>query len=70
MTPPNARKKAFYANSSVQVLFAVAAAIALGYLRPAMAMAGALRPDPREQEAQRIENRSGRLQWLSDSISW
>jgi hypothetical protein len=52
MTPPNARKKAFYANSSVRVLFAVAAAIALGYLRPAKAMAGALRPDPREQEAQ------------------
>ena len=54
MTPPNPRKKAFYANSSVQVLFAVAAAIALGYLRPAMAMAmaGVLHPDPREQEAQ------------------
>jgi len=33
MTPANPRKKAFYANSSVQVLFAVAAAIALGYLR-------------------------------------
>ncbi len=30
MTPPNPRKKAFYANSSVQVLFPVAAAIALG----------------------------------------
>jgi aerobic C4-dicarboxylate transport protein len=39
MTPPNPRKKAFYANSSAQVLFAVAAAIALGYLRPAAAMA-------------------------------
>ena len=39
MTPPNPRKKAFYANSSVQVLFAVAAAIALGYLRPATAIA-------------------------------
>jgi aerobic C4-dicarboxylate transport protein len=39
MTPPNPRKKAFYANSSAQVLFAVAAAIALGYLRPATAMA-------------------------------
>ena len=50
MTPPNPRKKAFYANSSLQVLFAVAAAIALGYLRSAMA--GALRLDPREQEAQ------------------
>jgi len=33
MTPPFPRKKAFYADSSVQVLFAVAAAIALGYLR-------------------------------------
>jgi len=30
MTTPNPRKKAFYANSSVQVLFPVAAAIALG----------------------------------------
>jgi aerobic C4-dicarboxylate transport protein len=39
MTPPNPRKKAFYANSSAQVLFAVAAAIALGYLRPAAAIA-------------------------------
>ncbi len=39
MTPPNPRKKAFYANSSAQVLFAVAAAIALGYLRPATAIA-------------------------------
>jgi len=54
MTPPNPRKKTFHANSSAQVLFAVAAAIAPGYLRPATAtaMAGALRPDPREQEAQ------------------
>ena len=33
MTPPIPRKKAFYADSSVQVLFAVAAGIALGYLR-------------------------------------
>src|SRR4030088_3767331 len=39
MTPPNPRKKAFYTNSSVQVLFAVAAAVALGYLRPATAIA-------------------------------
>ena len=39
MTPPNPRKKAFYANSSVQVLFAVAAAIAVGCLRPAAAIA-------------------------------
>jgi len=39
MTPPNPRKKAFYANSSVQVLFAIAAAITLGYLRPATAIA-------------------------------
>src|SRR5229473_846129 len=39
MTPPNPRKKAFYGNSAVQVLFAVAAAIALGCLRPATAIA-------------------------------
>jgi len=39
MTPPNPRKKAFYANSSVQVLFAIGAAITLGYLRPATAIA-------------------------------
>ncbi len=39
MTPPNPRKKAFYTNSSVQVLFAVAAAVALGCLRPATAIA-------------------------------
>jgi aerobic C4-dicarboxylate transport protein len=39
MTPLNPRKKAFYANSSVQVLFAVAAAIAVGCLRPAAAIA-------------------------------
>jgi aerobic C4-dicarboxylate transport protein len=39
MTPPNPRKQAFYANSSVQVLFAIGAAIALGYLRPATAIA-------------------------------
>jgi aerobic C4-dicarboxylate transport protein len=39
MTPPNPRKKAFYKNSSVQVLFAIGAAIALGYLRPATGIA-------------------------------
>jgi aerobic C4-dicarboxylate transport protein len=39
MTPPNPRKQAFYANSSVQVLFAIGAAIVLGYWRPAMAIA-------------------------------
>ena len=39
MTPPNPRKKSFYANSSVQVLFAIGAAITLGYLRPATAIA-------------------------------
>jgi aerobic C4-dicarboxylate transport protein len=39
MTTSNRRKKPFYANSSVQVVFAVALAIALGYLRPATAMA-------------------------------
>jgi hypothetical protein len=39
MTPPHPRKMAFYANSSAQVLFVVAAAIALSYLRPATAIA-------------------------------
>jgi len=39
MTPPTPRKQAFYANSSVQVLFAIVAAIALGYLWPAKAIA-------------------------------
>jgi len=39
MMPPNPRKQAFYANSSVQVLFAIGAAIALGYLRPVTAIA-------------------------------
>src|SRR5437899_3311069 len=39
MTPPNPRKQAFYANSSVQVLFAVGAALALGYFQPATAIA-------------------------------
>jgi aerobic C4-dicarboxylate transport protein len=39
MMPPNPHKQAFYANSSVQVLFAIAAALALGYLRPATAIA-------------------------------
>jgi len=39
MTPPNPRKKAFYTNSSVQVMFAVVAAVVLGYLRPATAIA-------------------------------
>ena len=39
MTPPTPRKQAFYANPSVQVLFAIAAAIVLGYLRPATAIA-------------------------------
>jgi aerobic C4-dicarboxylate transport protein len=39
MTLPHPRKQAFYANSSIQVLFAIGAAIALGYLRPATAMA-------------------------------
>jgi aerobic C4-dicarboxylate transport protein len=38
MTPPHPRKQAFYANSSVQVLFAIGAAIALGYLWPDTAM--------------------------------
>ncbi len=39
MTTPNLRKKPFYANSSLQVLVAIGAAIALGYLRPATAIA-------------------------------
>jgi aerobic C4-dicarboxylate transport protein len=39
MTPPIPRKQAFYANSSVQVVFAIVAAIALGYLWPAKAIA-------------------------------
>jgi aerobic C4-dicarboxylate transport protein len=39
MTPSNPRKKAFYTNSSVQVVFAVVAAVVLGYLRPATAIA-------------------------------
>jgi aerobic C4-dicarboxylate transport protein len=39
MTLPIPRKKAFYANSSVQVVAAIVAAIALGYLRPATAVA-------------------------------
>jgi aerobic C4-dicarboxylate transport protein len=39
MTTSNPQKKSFYANSSVQVLFGVVAAIALGYLRPATAVA-------------------------------
>jgi aerobic C4-dicarboxylate transport protein len=39
MTPPNPRKKAFYTNSSVQVLFGVFAAVVVGYLWPATAIA-------------------------------
>jgi aerobic C4-dicarboxylate transport protein len=39
MTTSNPRKKPFYLNSSVQVVFAVAVAITLGYLRPTTAMA-------------------------------
>lgn len=39
MTTPNSNKKPFYTSLSVQVLFAVAVAIALGYLRPAAAIA-------------------------------
>jgi aerobic C4-dicarboxylate transport protein len=38
MTPSNPRKKAFYTNSSVQVVFAVVAAVVLGYLRPETAI--------------------------------
>jgi len=39
MTTPSGTKKPLYANPTAQVLFAVAAAIVLGYLRPATAMA-------------------------------
>jgi aerobic C4-dicarboxylate transport protein len=39
MTPSNPRKKAFYTNSSVQVVFAIVAAVVLGYLRPETAIA-------------------------------
>ncbi|HET7107519.1 MAG TPA: C4-dicarboxylate transporter DctA [Candidatus Acidoferrum sp.] len=39
MTTPTGKKKPFYLNPTAQVLFAVAAAVVLGYLRPATAMA-------------------------------
>jgi aerobic C4-dicarboxylate transport protein len=39
MTTSSSNKKPFYTSLSVQVLFAVAVAIALGYLRPATAIA-------------------------------
>jgi len=39
MTTPSGTKRPLYANPTAQVLFAVAAAIMLGYLRPATAMA-------------------------------
>ena len=39
MTTPNPSKKPFYANPTAQVLFAIVAAIVLGYLRPATAIA-------------------------------
>src|SRR6266699_1756776 len=39
MTPLNPRKRFFYPSSSVQVLLAIGAAIALGYWRPATAVA-------------------------------
>ena len=39
MTPSSPQKKPLYASSTVQVLFAVAVAIALGYWRPATAIA-------------------------------
>jgi aerobic C4-dicarboxylate transport protein len=39
MTPSNPRQKAFYADPSLQVLFAIGAAIALGYLSPPTAIA-------------------------------
>jgi aerobic C4-dicarboxylate transport protein len=39
MTTPTGTKKPLYANPTAQVLFAVTAALVLGYLRPATAMA-------------------------------
>jgi aerobic C4-dicarboxylate transport protein len=39
MTTPTGTKKPLYANPTAQVLFAVAAAVVLGYFRPATAMA-------------------------------
>jgi aerobic C4-dicarboxylate transport protein len=39
MTTPTGAKKPLYANPTAQVLFAVAAAVVLGYFRPATAMA-------------------------------
>src|SRR5580692_1962341 len=39
MTTPTGTKKPIYLNPTAQVLFAVAAAVGLGYLRPATAMA-------------------------------
>jgi aerobic C4-dicarboxylate transport protein len=39
MTTPTPRKKPFYTNSSFQVLVAIGAAVALGYLKPATAVA-------------------------------
>jgi aerobic C4-dicarboxylate transport protein len=39
MTPSRPRKKAFYTNSSAQVVLAVVAAVVLGYLWPATAVA-------------------------------
>ena len=39
MTTPTATKKPFYLNPTAQVLFAVAAAVVLGYFHPATAMA-------------------------------
>lgn len=39
MTTPTRKKKPLYLNPTAQVLFAVAAAVALGYLRPGTAMA-------------------------------
>ncbi len=39
MTTPTRSKKSFYANPTAQVLFAVAAAMLLGYFRPATAIA-------------------------------
>src|SRR3984957_9261441 len=39
MTTPTRKKKPLYLNPTAQVLFAVAAAVVLGYFRPATAMA-------------------------------
>jgi len=64
MTPPNPRKKSIYTNSSVQVLFAVAAAVALGCLRPATAIA--LKPLGTLSSADHDDPHAGHLLYRGD----